>query len=129
MHAVRMRHRIGFFAKIHDRVCNAARYIDEREITELSVGPVQSRRKLSRKLEHDPWVFGCDLAEARVSHFGDFAFGPGANPSATGRLFVKQAHLTEELAFIEIGKDHLIAVFVFNHDFDRAVHDVIEHVG
>ena len=50
-------------------------------------------------------------------------------PSAACRLFVEQAHFAEELPLVQIGKHHLIAIFILDHDFDRAADDVVENVG
>src|SRR5690606_347800 len=50
-------------------------------------------------------------------------------PGAALRLLVEKAHLAEELAFVEVREDHLVAVLVLDHHFDGAVDDVVEHIG
>jgi hypothetical protein len=124
-----MRHRIGLAAQIHDRVRNAPRHIDECEVTEFPIGPMQTARKLRGELEHDSRALRGDLPESRIGHFRDLAFGARAYPSAARGLLVEQAHLAEELALVEIGKHHLVAVLVLDHDLDRAIDDVVENVG
>src|SRR6185503_17130387 len=124
-----MRHRVRLPAEIHDRVRNATRDVYEREIAELAVRAVESRRELRRELEYETRALGGDLAKTRIRHFGDLALRASAHPSAALRLLVEQPHLAEELTFVEIGEDHFVAVFVLDHHFDGAVDDVVENVG
>jgi hypothetical protein len=107
----------------------AARDVHEGEVAELAVRAVEARRQLRRKLEHETWAFRCDLPKARIRHLGDLALGASAHPGAALRLFIEQPHLAEELTFVQIGEDHLVAVFVLDHHFDGAVDDVVENVG
>ncbi len=129
LHALRMRHRIRFAAEVHDRVGDATGDIDEREIAELAVRAVEARGQLRCKLEHESGALGGQLAEAGVGHFRELALLAGAHPGTAGGLFVEQAHLAEELALVEVRQHHLVAFLVLDHDFDRAVHDVVEDVG
>ena len=106
-----------------------ARDVDKGEVTQLPVGSVQACRQLSCQLENQARIFTGNLPESRVGHFGDFALGSGANPGAASRSLVEQSHLAKEFAFVEIGKHHFVAVLVFDHYFDRSVHDVIKNIG
>ena len=107
---------------------HAARYVNEREIAEFSVGAVETRGQLGGELKHEARAFARDLAESRIGHLGDFALGACPYPGTAGGLFVEKAHLTEELSFVQVSQDHLITVFVLDHDFDRAVDDVMQNV-
>ncbi len=73
-------------------------------------------------------ALGRDLPEARIGHFGEFGLLTGAHPGAAGGLLVEQAHFAEKLPLVQVGEHHLIAVFVLDHDFDRAGNDVVENV-
>ena len=124
-----MRHGIRFAAQIHDGVSHTAGDIDEREIRELAIGAIESRRELRGEFEHEAGTFRRDLAEARIGHFREFAVVARAHPGAAQWRFVEQAHLAEELTLVEVGKDHLVAFLVFHHHFNRAADDVVEDVG
>ncbi len=115
-----MRHRIGLAAQIHDGVRHAAGDIDERQIAELAVGAIEPRRELGGQFEDQSGAFGGDLPKTRIGHFGELGLLAGAHPGAARRLFVEQAHFPEKLALVEIGEHHFVAVFVLDHDFDRA---------
>src|SRR5450755_1938229 len=124
-----MRHRIRLAAQIHDRVRDATRHIDKREIAELLVGPVEPGRQLCCQLEYQAWAFSSDLPEARIGHFGKLSLLACAYPGAAGRLFVEQPHLAKELALIEVGQHHFVAVLILDHYFDRTTDDVVKNVG
>ena len=99
------------------------------QIAEFAIGAVEAGCELSRQFKDEARAFARNLAKSRIGHLGDFALGAGPNPGAACRLFVEQAHLTEELSFVQVSQDHLIAIFVLDHDFDRAVDDVIQNIG
>ena len=115
-----MGHRVGLAAQIHDRVRDAAGDVDEGQIAELAIGAIETRRELGGQLENQSRALGGDLPKARIGHFGKLGLLAGAHPGAAGRLFVEQSHFAEELAFVEVGEHHLVAVLVLDHDLDRA---------
>jgi hypothetical protein len=123
-----VRHGIRLIAKIHDRVSDTARDVDKCEVAEFTIGAIETRCQLCCQLEHEARALGRDLAKARVGHFCYLALGASADPGAACRLFVEEAHLTEELSFVQVSQDHLVAVFVLDHDFDRTVDDVIQNI-
>jgi hypothetical protein len=108
---------------------NAARDVDEREVAELAIGAIEPRGELRGELEDQTGAFRRDLTKARIRHFRDFALRARTHPGAALRLLVEQSHLAEELTLVEVGQYHFVAVFVFDHDFDGTVDDVVEHVG
>ena len=124
-----MRHRVRLVAQIHDGVRNTSGDVDKGEVTEFSVGAIEACCKLCGELEYESRAFASDLSETRVGHFCDFAFYSSADPRAARWLFVEKAHLTEELSLVQVSQHHLIAVFVFDHDFNRSVNDVIQNIG
>ena len=124
-----MRHGVGLATQVHDGVRHTAGDVDEREIPELAVGAIESRRELRGELEHEAGAFGRDLAEARIGHFRELAVVARAHPGAAQWLFVEQAHLAEELTLVEVGKHHFVAFLVLDHHFNRAADDVVEDVG
>ncbi len=105
-----------------------ARHVDEGEVAELAIGPVEARRELGREFEHQARALAGDLPEPRIGHFGDLRCHAGANPRTAARLIVKQAHLAEELALVQVRQHHLITVLVLDHDLDRARRDVVQTV-
>ncbi len=110
-------------------MCDAASDVDEREVAELAVGAIEPGGELRGQLEHEAGAFRCDLAEARIGHFRELAGIARADPRAAGGCLVEEAHLAEELSLVEVGEDHLVAFLVLDHHFDRAVDDVVQHVG
>jgi hypothetical protein len=73
-------------------------------------------------------VASCYLPKTRIGHFGQFGLLACAHPGAAGRLLVEQAHFAKKLPLIEIREHHFVAIFVFDHDFDRARNDVVQNV-
>ena len=102
--------------------------IDEGEIAQLAIRAVESRGQLRSKLEHEARAFRGDLAEAGIGHLGNLALGPRPDPGAARWLLIEKAHLAEELALVEVGQHHLVTVFILDHDFDRAVDDVVQDI-
>ncbi len=108
---------------------DATSNVDKGEVAEFAIGAIEAGGELGRKLEHEAGAFGGDLPEARIGHLGKFAGIAGADPGAAGRRLVKEAHLAEELPFVEVGEHHLVAFLVLDHHLDRAVDDVVQHIG
>ena len=113
-----MSHRVRLSAEIHDGVGDAPGDVDEGKVAELPVRAVEPGRELGRELEHEAGALRRDLAEARVGHFRQFALRARADPGASLLAVREEAHLAEELALVQVGEDHLIAVLVLDHDFD-----------
>jgi hypothetical protein len=124
-----MGHCVGFVAQIHDGMSYAPGNVDKCQIAQFTIGTVKTCCKLCREFKHQSRTFARNLAKTRICHFGDFAFGTRSDPGTASRLFIEQTHFTEELPFIQVSQHHLIAVFIFDHDFDRAINDVIENIG
>ena len=124
-----MGHRIRFIAQIHNRVGNATGNIDERQVTELAIRSIKPGGQLCCQFEYEARTFAGNLTKSRVGHFCNFTFSACANPGASRRLLVKQPHFTEKLALVQVGQHHFIAILILDHDFDRAVDDVVQNVG
>ena len=123
-----MGHGVRFIAQVHYRVSDTTRNVDKRQIAEFAVGAIEPRCQLCGEFKNESRAFTRDLAEPRVSHFGDLTLCSCAHPRAARGLLVEQAHLAEELTLIQIGQYHFVAVFVLDHDFDRAFDDVVQDV-
>jgi hypothetical protein len=128
LHPLGVRHRVRLSAQIHDCVRHPAGDIDEREVAEFAVGPIEPRRELSGQFKDEPRTLRSDLPKARISHFCELGLLARAHPGAARRLFVEQAHFPEKLALVQVSEHHFVAVFVLDHDFDGTADDVVENV-
>ena len=93
------------------------------------VGAGRVAGQLGGELEHKARALAGNLAETRVGHFRELAGRSRAYPGRPGGLVVDQAHFAEELALVEVGQHHFVAVLILDHDLNRPVHDVIQDIG
>ncbi len=65
------------------------------------------------------------VAETRVRYFGDFAFSLDTYAGTPCLVVPEQTHFAKEVAWIRVGNDRFLAVFVFEHYRDRPIDDVV----
>src|SRR3546814_11668155 len=74
----------------------------------------------------DVRILLCQLAKLRIAQFGNFAFGLCADPGAAflfRPFFLEKPHLSEKVACIQIGDDHLATVVILDKNGDRTFDD------
>ena len=102
--------------------------VDEGQVTQFAIGAIETGCQLRCEFKDEPRTFTGDLPKTRIRHLGNFALRASSYPGTASWLLIEQTHFTEELPFVQVGKHHFVAVFVFDHDFDRTIDDVIQDV-
>ena len=123
-----MGHGVGLLAQVQQGAGDATGDVQERQVADLAGGGAQASGDLRGYREQDLGVLAGQLAEFGVADLRHLALGFRFHPGGTGRIGLEQAHLTEEVAFIQVGHDHLTAIVVLDHHRHGALEDVVQGV-
>jgi hypothetical protein len=87
------------------------------------------RRTAICEFEQNIRVVHGQLAELGITDFTEFAFSTGPDPGAALLVRDEQPHFAEEIARVQIGQYDLTAVLILDEHGDRALDDVVQHIG
>ena len=124
-----MGHGIRLFRQVQQGLRDAARNVQEGEVTHFLRGYLQAVCHLGRQAHQDVRVYLNQLAEFLVGNFSHFTGGLRPNPGATLLTFFKQSKLADEIPLVKVGQDHLFTFFILNQHRDGAFDDVVKRFG
>ena len=112
-----MRHGIRLPAQFQQRACDTSGNVQECQIAGFTGGFAEAVGHLTENMKQQAGFLFDQFLKFHIADFGDFTFGLGFDPGgAFFVIFVKQPHLAEKIAVIQIGHDHFTAIFIFDDD-------------
>src|SRR5574344_853131 len=128
LHAIRVSHGIRLVGQIQQGLSDPTGHVEEGQVADVLTGGLQTTSHLGGEAHQNFRIDLDQLTEFLVGNLGDFARALGADPSGTGRVLAlfKQPQLTDEITLVQVGKDHLLALFILDQHGHRPLDDEVE---